>query len=129
MYFSSLRSLSPAGSSQRSHRPKLPSIDNDDWEEGNDHHGKSRSRNAATKRANPSNRPPRGQKQTSRNYGSTNQREQIQAKSRDRSKKHDAHLDTTRKIKNGRKKIDYSDSESDSESDSDDSCISSDFTR
>ena len=125
--FSSIRSLSPGGRSQRSHRPRLPSIDNDDWGEGNDHHGKSRSRGQATRRPNPSKRPPRAEKVVAKakNYGSTYEPERVQERGRQKLNKHDTQLDITTKIRN----FGIDNHVSDSESESDGSCISSDFTR
>ena len=119
-----MRSISPGVRSQRSHRPKLPSIDNDDWSEDyNKRHGKSQRRF------------PRSKKQLTKGYGSINQREKIQSKKRESGKrkkdmhlrKKDPHLDTTRRLSN--MNDDDSSCFSDSGSESDDSSYSSDFTR
>jgi hypothetical protein len=139
-FFSTIRSLSPGARSQRSHRPKLPSIDNDDWGEGNVNPGKSRSRGAISKRVNVSKRPPRGQKHNMRSHSFTKKPEQnisrekewqprsdshLNTTQRIRNSNKNTHLDTTQRIRNSKKSADYSDSESGSG----ESCISSDFTR
>ena len=127
-----IRSISPVA---RSHRPKLPSIDNDDWGEGNDRtKGKSRSHNTSSaKRTNVAKRPPKWHKHSSKNYGSTNNNHKHDEKTKNnnfvrgrRRLSNDYGIDTTTKIRNVRKNHHYSE---DSESESDDSCISSDFTR
>ncbi len=121
---STIRSISPGARSQRSHRPKLPSIDNDDWaEDNNERHGKPQ-------RAVPAKQSRRNKNQVAKGYGAMNQREKIESKKRDSRKvKKDPHLDITRKLSNNMNQDDSSSySESGSESD-DDSCYSSDFTR
>ena len=111
-----MRSLSPGA---RSHRPKLPSIDNDDWEEDNERNRKTHSRAYTNKRSS------RSRKQAAQGYGAINQRKNVRGKSRERKSKKDPHLDTTRKLSNMNEENLFSESGSES----DESCYSSDFTR
>ena len=116
-----MQSISPGARSHRSHRPKLPSIDNDDWEEDNEHRKKSRSHSALSKKHS-SKRLSKGQNQSY--YGTTNHHERLDTRGRGRKNSVDPHLDITRQIHN-KKEISYSSGSESSESDG--SCISSDF--
>lgn len=122
-----MRSLSPGSRSQRSHRPRLPSIDNDDWAEGGDHQGGSLLRKSASKHSNAPKRPPKSQNQAKKNYGATsnNDIKSQQVLIRGRKGYDNGNLDKLTKIRNSKQQEYYSESGSDSV----DSRISSDFTR
>ena len=123
-----MRSLSPAN--RRSHRPKLPSIDNDTWDEGEASDRKeSRSRRTAIKKKNSAHsRPP---KQGGTSYGAVKSRGSNDKRRTKRTERRNAALNKTRRISNSdrRNKRYESPSQSSEDSSEDDSCISSDFTR
>lgn len=124
--YSNLRSMSPANRSQRSHRQRLPSIDNDTWEEDDDdderilESKRNRKPTIVMKGKNHSGKPPVRKKIPPLNYGSVNGANKKYNQFEKRSRSKDS-IDRYRRNNNEHSSVSYESS--------DDSCMSSsDFT-